>query len=346
MNILNGSRILITGGTGSLGTALVKRLLSGKNGKPDSITVFSRDELKQSEMRAQIPDGRLHFIIGDVRDRMAIELALPGTDILFNAAAMKRVETCERNPAEAIKTNCLGSINITETIQKYRLPVHTVIGVSSDKGCHPQNNYGASKLLQERILLAANFDNPNTRYIAVCYGNVLASRGSVIPIFQEQVSKGGPVTVRNPDMTRFLITLDEAVDTLMAALFTAKRGEVYIPIIPSASVGDIADVIIGNKNIPIQITGAGPGEKLHETLITEEDAPKVERRNGFYVVTDKYQSEPILTGEYSSKDYLLTKAQLRDLFIDKGYVENEEISHTWRERDARLDAAKVSVSAE
>jgi UDP-glucose 4-epimerase len=323
MNILDGSKVLITGGTGSLGQELTRRLLSGRDGIPDSITIYSRDELKQSEMKTAMPSKKLKFVIGDVRDRDRVELALQGIDIIFNAAAMKRVETCQRFPSESIKTNLIGTINIVETIQKYRLPVHTVIGVSSDKGCHPVNIYGSTKFLQEQILLAANQDIPGTRFIAVCYGNVLASRGSVIPIFQEQITSGGPVTVRDPEMTRFLISLDQAVDTLMAALYYAQPGEIYIPIIPSATVGDIASVLINGRDIKIKVTGRGVGEKMDETLITSEDAPRVVLSNGYYVVTGKIQPRMVLETEYNSRDYLLSRGELKKLFISKGYIKGE-----------------------
>ena len=320
MNQLSNKRILITGGTGSLGTALVQRLLSGKDGSPDCITVFSRDELKQSQLKALHPDKRLKFIIGDVRDRHSIELALQNVDILFNTAAMKRVETCQRFPAEAIKTNLLGTINIVETIQKYNLPVQTVVGVSSDKGCHPVNNYGATKFLQEKILLAANEDCPHTRFVSVCYGNVMASRGSVIPIFQNQIREGKPVTINDPNMTRFLISLDKAVDTLLAALNTANRGDVYVPVILSATIGDIADVLIDGRDIEKVIVGRGSGEKIHEVLIAEEEASQVVMRDGYFVVTPWVQANPAISEEYNSKNYLIGKEQLRQLFSKLGLM--------------------------
>jgi FlaA1/EpsC-like NDP-sugar epimerase len=325
MSKLDGARILITGGTGSLGTALTERLLSDTVSRPESITVFSRDELKQSEMRSKYRDKRLKFIIGDVRDLQRMEITLQGVDILFNTAAMKRVETCQRFPSEAVKTNLLGTINIVETIQKYRLPIHTVVGVSSDKGCHPFNIYGASKFLQEQIMLAANEDCPSTRFVAVCYGNVLASRGSVIPIFMEQIANNMPLTVRDPNMTRFLITLHKAVDTLLEALNHGNRGEIYVPIIPSASVGDIAAVLIDGRDIQVIYTGKGAGEKMHETLITEEDAPKVCMRDGYYVVTNEVQSPPTLMGEYISSDWLLSRDELRELFYEKGLLKRRSL---------------------
>ena len=320
MNQLKGKRILITGGTGSLGTALVKRLLSGVAEEPACIVIFSRDELKQAQLKAQYRDKRLKFILGDVRDRCSIELALQNIDVLFNTAAMKRVETCQRFPAEAIKTNCLGTINIVEAIQKYNLPVETVVGVSSDKGCHPVNNYGATKLLQERILIVANEDCPQTRFVSVCYGNVMASRGSVIPIFQDLIKAGKPLTIPDPNMTRFLISLDKAVDTLLEALNYANRGEIYIPIISSATIGNIADVLIDGRDIEKVVVGKGAGEKMDEILIAEEEASQVVLRDGYYVVTPEMQKEPAISGEYNSRDYLIDKVQLRELFSKLGLL--------------------------
>ena len=318
MKEIEGKRILITGGTGSLGTALVERLLLGN---PKSVTVFSRDELKQSQLHTKFPDKRLKFIIGNVRDRNVIELALRNIDIVFNAAAMKRVETCEIFPAEAIKTNCLGTINIVETIQKYNLPIETVVGVSSDKGCHPVNIYGATKMLQEKILLAANADTPQTRFVAVCYGNVMASRGSVIPIFQELINSGKPITIHDPAMTRFLISLEQAVDTLLAALEYANRGEIYVPLIPAATVGDIASVLIGEKDIEQIIIGKGAGEKTHEVLINEVEVMRTMKRGDYYVVSPEVQASPAIDREYVSCDYLISKSELKELFKGHGFIE-------------------------
>jgi FlaA1/EpsC-like NDP-sugar epimerase len=317
---IDGERILITGGTGSLGTHLTGRLLSGWNGEPKSVTIFSRDELKQSEMRAAFPDKRLRFVIGDVKDRGSIELALMNVDIVFNTAAMKRVEVCQRWPAEAIKTNCLGTINIIEAIQKYSLPIKTVVGVSSDKGVKPVNIYGTTKFLQEQIILAANEDLPNTRLVSVCYGNVVASRGSVVPLFQAQIKAGGPVTVRDLGMTRFLISLDQAVDTLLDALEFANRGEIYVPIIPAARVVDIATVLIGDKSVAIQVTQKGVGEKMDEVLISEEDACRTIYRSGYYVVTNEIQRTPAILKDYISKDNLLSVTELKELFIQQGII--------------------------
>ena len=319
MNKLSGNRILITGGTGSLGTALVRRLLEREVDSPACVTVFSRDELKQSQLRAQFPDDRLRFVIGDVRDYRAVELVLRSHDVVIEAAAMKRIEVCQRFPSEAIKTNCLGTINIVEAIREHNLPV-TVLGVGSDKGCYPVNTYGKTKSLQEDILLAANNDSLQ-RFVAVRYGNVMASRGSVILIFLEQIKEGKPLTIRDPNMTRFLISLDQAVDTILAAYAFAKGGEVYVPMVPSATVGDIADVLIDGREIEKVYTGAIPGEKMHELLITEDELSKVILRDNYFVVTPEVQKKAGLLKEYNSKNHLLDKVRLKELFSGIGVVE-------------------------
>ncbi len=186
--MLDGKRILITGGTGSLGTALVQRLLTGEVGMSHSITVYSRDEAKQHGMRLKYLHDNLHFMLGDVRDYQRLRMALHDIDVVFNTAALKHVDTCQNNPAEAIKTNIIGTLNLVTAIQDFQLSIETVVGVSSDKGVHPVNIYGATKFLQEALTLHANVDCPNTRFVSVCYGNVMASRGSVIPVFQGQIS--------------------------------------------------------------------------------------------------------------------------------------------------------------
>lgn len=323
MNGLFGKRVLITGGTGSLGTALVKRLLSSKDGEPKTITVFSRDEAKQHDMRLAFPDKKLRFVIGDVRNYGAVCGVVMNADIVFHAAALKHVPSCEDNPYEAVLTNIIGPANIVRAIRDMKAPVETVIGVSSDKGVHPVNVYGATKFIQERLLLKANVDCPNTRFVCVCYGNVMGSRGSVIPVWQKQIADGEPVTITNPNMTRFLISLDQAVDTLLAALDWGKRAEVYIPIIPSACLGDIAKVLIGSSLVNVEYIGRRPGEKMHEVLITEEETERVVKRDNYYVVTTEIQEQPGLTQEYNSRDWLIGREELEVLFGQCGLLPSQ-----------------------
>ena len=236
MNALEGQRILVTGGTGSLGQTLVKRLLSGELGKPAKITVFSRDEAKQHYMRLEFmhrtaatddviyqnSQDLLNFRIGDVRDYSALLAALRDADVVFHAAALKQVPSCEYFPFEAVQTNIIGAANLVRAIRENDLAVEKVIGISTDKACKPINVMGMTKALQERVLIEANRDCPRTSFMCVRYGNVIASRGSIVPLFVEQVRNDQPLTVTLPEMTRFLLSLDRAVDTVFAALTNGK----------------------------------------------------------------------------------------------------------------------------
>lgn len=261
---LDNKRILITGGTGSLGQTLVKRLLKCENGRPASVTVFSRDEAKQHYMRLSYlhrehatdeviyenSQKMLQFSIGDVRDYSSILRALRNSDIVFNAAALKQVPTCEYYPFEAVQTNVNGAQNIVRAIRENNLPVEAVVGISTDKACKPVNVMGLTKALQERIFLEANRDNPDTKFVCVRYGNVIASRGSIVPLFVEQIGKGGPVTITLEEMTRFMLSLERAVDTVLAALTEGRAGETYIPQVPAAKVTDIARALMPDGREP------------------------------------------------------------------------------------------------
>jgi UDP-glucose 4-epimerase len=295
---LEGLRLLITGGTGSFGQRLVKRLLSGEMGNPAAVIVFSRDEAKQHAMRLDyhhkvaVTDEivyrnfqqLLQFRIGDVRDYHSLASVLPDADVVFNAAAMKQVPTCEYFPYEAVRTNIDGAENIVRVIQELRLPVRTVIGISTDKACKPVSVMGMTKSIQERIFTQANIRAPQTRFVCVRYGNVLASRGSVIPLFHEQIRSGGPVTVTTDAMTRFLISLDEAVDTVFAAVLSGRPGEVFVPRAPSALIKHVAQALIGPRQIRLTITGIRPGEKIHEIMVTEEEAFRTYAVDRWYAI--------------------------------------------------------------
>lgn len=332
MSFLDGKRILITGGTGSLGKTLLKRILAGEAGTPSKIIIFSRDEAKQHQMRLEYQNKKVatdeiifhnfeefvEFYIGDVRDFHSIAAVLKKVDVVFNAAALKQVPTCEYFPNEAIMTNILGPENIIRAIREHELPIDTVVGISTDKACKPVNVMGMTKALQERLFIQANYSCPQTRFICVRYGNVLASRGSVIPLFHEQISFGGPLTITTSDMTRFLLSLNQAVSIVFAAVSEANKGETYIPRMPSARVMDIAELLIGNKGIKIVITGIRPGEKIHEILISEEECHRTVERGQYYAIKPilpelmSNASEPIaLQGEYSSGDNLMGKEELR-----------------------------------
>jgi len=332
--ILDGKRILVTGGTGSLGQKLVKRLLAGEMGKPAKVTVFSRDEAKQHQMRLDFLHRKaatdeiiyensqqiLSFRIGDVRDFASLTSALYDADVVFNAAAMKQVPTCEYAPFEAVQTNVIGAYNIIRAIRENRLDIETVVGISTDKACKPINVMGMTKALQERIFIEANRDLPQTRFICVRYGNVIASRGSIVPLFIEQIRNGGPVTITLPEMTRFLLSLDRAVDTVFAAVRDANRGETYVPQVPSARVVDIAKALMGDREVDIKFIGIRPGEKIHEIMISEEEVYRTIERNGYYVILPilpelrlEKSIKPALSAEYSSQHNNLPIEKIMEL---------------------------------
>lgn len=332
--MLDNKRILVTGGTGSLGQILVRRLLNGELGQPRKIIVFSRDEAKQHTMRIEYMQRRsatdeiiyrnfeqlLEFRIGDVRDFHSMSAVLRDADVVFNAAALKQVPTCEYYPFEAVQTNVGGPENIVRAIREHRLPIDTVVGISTDKACKPVNVMGMTKALQERVFVRANLDCPDTRFICVRYGNVLASRGSVIPLFHEQIRNGGPITITTPEMTRFLLSLNEAVDTIFAALREARRGDTYIPRVPSARMVDIAATFIGELPIKMVFTGIRPGEKVHEILVSEEERFRTIERGNYYVILPilpelRVSSEAIkpLEDEYSSAHHVMDISTLKAL---------------------------------
>jgi len=329
--ILEGKRILITGGTGSLGKVLTRRILSGEVGRPAKVIIFSRDEAKQHFIRMEYENRAaatdeiiyrnfqrlLEFRIGDVRDYGSVASALRDADIVVNAAAMKQVPTCEYFPHEAFRTNVGGAENIVHAIQEHTLPVETVVGVSTDKACKPVNVMGMTKALQERVFIQGNMRCPGTRFVCTRYGNVLASRGSVIPLFHDQIRSGGPVTITTPDMTRFLLTLDDAVDIIFAAIAEARHGETFVPRVPSARIADVAAVLIGDRPIRQMITGIRPGEKIHEILVSDEEAYRTVTRGNWYAIRPMLpevangdgvidENGEFLQGAYSSDDCVMT----------------------------------------
>lgn len=338
---------MITGGTGSLGKTLVRRLLGGEMGWPSKIIVFSRDEAKQFFMRLDFQKLRaatddvvyrdfeqvLEFRIGDVRDFASISSAMRTADVVINAAAMKQVPTCEYFPFEAVRTNIDGPENIVRAIEEHTLLVETVVGVSTDKACKPVNTMGMTKALQERIFIQANMRCPGTRFVCVRYGNVLASRGSVIPFFHDQIRRGGPVTITTSDMTRFLLSLDEAVDTVFEAIRIGAPGETFVPRAPSARVVDIATALIGKRPIEQVVTGIRPGEKVHEILVSEEEATRTVDRGRWYAiqpmlpeVRGRAEMSGCRSSEYSSMEDVMTLEQTKVLLTDNDLLLPEDTS--------------------
>ncbi len=339
-----GKHILITGGTGSLGQVLTQRLLGGQHGKTASITIFSRDEAKQHHMRLALHNlevasediiykessENLHFRIGDVRDFSSIAEALQGKDIVFNAAALKQVPTCEYYPSEAVKTNIGGPINLTSAIEMMKLPVEAVIGISTDKACKPVNTMGMTKAIQERVFIGANLRSLDTRFVCARYGNVLASRGSVIPLFHRQIKEGGPVTLTVPEMTRFLLSLEQAVDTIIAAYCHGEPGDTFIPRVPAANMLDLAKALIGDRDIEIDVIGIRPGEKIHEILVAVDEAHRTIEKQNYYVIRPalpelrKEQITPALSNEYSSASAVVPPEGVARILADNGLrIEDE-----------------------
>jgi len=344
--IFKEKRILITGGTGSLGQKLVSRILTGELGVPSKIRIFSRDEVKQHQMRLdwkqkfaatdeiiyRDPNDILEFQIGDIRDFHSVQGALKDIDIVINAAAMKQVPTCEYFPFEAVQTNIHGANNIVTAIAGNGFEVETVVGVSTDKACKPVNVMGMTKSIQERIFIEWNLKSTQTRFICTRYGNVLASRGSAIPLFNEQIKRGGPVTITMPEMTRFLMSLDRAIDTIFAAIRNAKRGETYIPKVPSARIADVVDVMIGSKKIEIKYISIRPGEKIHEVLISEEECHRTIDRGDYFAIQpilpelrSYEENTSYLTKEYTSADNLMSKDAICDLLKKNGLLLEREV---------------------
>ncbi|HRF95288.1 MAG TPA: polysaccharide biosynthesis protein [Aggregatilineales bacterium] len=336
MTVLTNKRILITGATGSFGQVVVKRLLSGEMGQPASITVFSRDEAKQHYMRLSYINKEaatdeviyqnfqrlLRFRIGDIRDYNSVLEAVRDTDVVIHAAALKQVPICEYFPSQAIMTNINGPENLVRAVRSNETHVETLVALSTDKACKPINVMGMTKAVMERIIIEGNM-NTNTRLIAVRYGNVIASRGSVVPLFLDQIANGGPVTLTDPNMTRFLLSLNKAVDTVFSALQGAKRGEIYIPQVPAAKMTALAEALIDGRNIAIKETGIRPGEKIHEILVSDEEAYRTTERDGYYVIRpmlpellDTPLGTPALAGEYSSSDTTLDVAGLKALLAE------------------------------
>jgi UDP-N-acetylglucosamine 4,6-dehydratase len=319
--MFDGSSILITGGTGSFGKAFLNRILIEHD--PARVAVFSRDELKQYEMKMTLGDDpRVRFFIGDIRDRERLEMALHGVDYVVHAAALKQVDTAEYNPMEYVKTNILGSENVMTAA--IAAGVKKVVALSTDKASSPVNLYGATKLTADKLFVSGNHYSyaRGTRFAVVRYGNVVGSRGSVIPFFRRLAEEGKPLPITDVRMTRFWITLEQAIDFVLAAFESMDGGELYVPRIPSMRVTDLAEAIAPGSEI-VEV-GFRPGEKLHEEMISEEDARRTIRQADRYVVAPTLaewtfrapEGEPVEEGfSYSSdtNDEWLSVKQLREL---------------------------------
>lgn len=305
--VLTHKSILITGGTGSFGRAFIRRALALN---PKKIIVFSRDEWKQWEMQREFNDPRLRFFLGDVRDRDRLVRAFDEVDIVIHAAALKQVPAAEYNPSEFIKTNVDGAMHVIDAA--INCSVKKVIALSTDKAVNPVNLYGATKLCSDKLFLAAKSyvgKKGHPTFAIVRYGNVLGSRGSAIPLWKNLASKNLPIPITDERMTRFWITLDQAVNTVLTALQEMEGGEIFVPKIPSTRIVDLAKAIA--PNTPQEITGIRPGEKLHELLISSEEASKTLETPTQYIVGRKSNLSADFV--YASNNNTLSPKEIEEL---------------------------------
>jgi UDP-N-acetylglucosamine 4,6-dehydratase (inverting) len=283
MDVFKNKIILLIGGTGSFGNKFTEMTL--KEHEPKVIRIFSRGEKKQLDMMTRLNDDRLRFFIGDVRDRNRLHRAMIDVDIVIHAAALKQIPTCEYNPIEAVRTNIDGAINVIDIAIDDG--VDKVMAISSDKAVHPVNLYGATKMTAEKLFIQGNSysGESGTKFSCVRYGNVIGSRGSVIPLFLEQ-KKNGIITITDDKMTRFWITLEQGVNLVINSIDKMKGGEIFIPKIPSMKIIDLAEAIA--PNVKRMITGIRPGEKIHEILLTEDEAKHSKEFDDYFVIEPEH----------------------------------------------------------
>jgi len=327
--------LLITGGTGSFGNAVMERFLDSDI---KEIRIFSRDEKKQDDMRKAYKNDKLKFYLGDVRDLASVKNAMYGVDYIFHAAALKQVPSCEFFPLEAVKTNIIGTDNVLTAAIEYG--VEKVICLSTDKAAYPINAMGISKAMMEKVFVAKSktVSPDRTLICGTRYGNVMASRGSVIPLFIEQIKNGQPLTVTDPNMTRFLMSLEEAVELVVFAFENAEAGDIMVQKSPASTIGDLAQAIkeLFRVDNEIKIIGTRHGEKRYETLLTKEEYVKAEDLPGFYRVPadqrdlnyEKYFAEGdqklSSVEEYNSDNtQILSVEQIKEKLLELEYVQKE-----------------------
>lgn len=344
MSELSGSTVLITGGTGSFGSAVLDRMLPTDIGE---IRIFSRDEKKQDDMRhhyqALYPQhaGKLRFYIGDVRDKSSVKSAMHGVDYIFHAAALKQVPSCEFFPMEAVKTNVIGTDNVLSAAISTR--VQSVVCLSTDKAAYPVNAMGTSKAMMEKVIVARSRTIPpeHTRICCTRYGNVLCSRGSVVPLWVEQIKKGLPITITSAQMTRFIMTLDEAVDLVLFAFENGHSGDILVQKAPACTIGQLAQAVseLFSAQLPPRVIGIRHGEKMYETLLTNEESAKAVDLGDFYRVPsdnrdlnyDKFfvdgDAQRNMLSEFNSNNTTsLTVEQVKDVLLTLPYIQ-QELSH-------------------
>lgn len=332
--------LLLTGGTGSFGNAMLKGFL---NSELKEIRIFSRDEKKQEDMRIEYKNDKLNFVIGDVRDFNSINAAMNGVDFVFHAAALKQVPSCEFYPMQAVQTNILGAENVLESAARNN--VERVVVLSTDKAVYPINAMGISKAMMEKMAVAKARDrrvkNINAIYTATRYGNVMCSRGSIIPLFIKQIKEGKPLTITNPEMTRFMMSLDDSVELVMFAFTNGNPGDIFVQKSPGATIQVLAQALkeLFNATNEINIIGERHAEKMYETLCSKEEMSKAEDLGRFYRVPadfrdlnyTKYVQEDgpkLLDTEYNSDNTeRLNVEELKKLLLTLDYVQDELASH-------------------
>lgn len=327
--------LLITGGTGSFGNAVLDKFLNTDIGE---IRIFSRDEKKQDDMRHKYRSDKLKFYIGDVRDIESLDFAMRGVDYVFSAAALKQVPSCEFYPLESVKTNVYGTANTIDVAIKHN--IKKLIVLSTDKAVYPINAMGMSKAMMEKVMIAKsrNLNSSQTGLCGTRYGNVMASRGSVIPLFIEQIKNNKSLTITDPFMTRFMMSLVNAVDLVMFAFQNSDQGDIFVQKSPAATIGDLAEVLIDifNSKSNIKVIGTRHGEKLYESLLSKEEAAFAQDMGDYFRVPAdnrdlnyaKYFEEGTdritKAEEYNSHNtYRLSKDELKNLLLDLDYVKNE-----------------------
>ena len=331
--MLKNKTLLITGGTGSFGRAVLKRFLTTDI---KEIRIFSRDELKQDDMRKFYNNNILKFYIGDVRDIGSIDDAMRGVDYVFHAAALKQVQSCEFYPMQAVKTNVIGTENLLNSA--INAGVKKVIALSTDKAVYPINAMGISKAMMERVIVSKGRNIKDTMIACTRYGNVMASRGSVIPLFIDQVKNGKPITITDPSMTRFMMSLDQAVDLVLFAFENGQSGDIFVQKAPAATVELLANTmknILGAPNHEVKTIGTRHGEKLYETLLTKEEMVKaIDMENYYRIPADtrdlnysKFfeEGEEVITeaGEYHSHNtHRLNEKELTELLLDLKVIQD------------------------
>ena len=276
--------LLITGGTGSFGNAVLNRFI---NTDVKEIRIFSRDEKKQDDMRHQIQNPKVKFYIGDVRDKRSVDTAMVGVDYVFHAAALKQVPSCEFFPMQAVQTNVLGTDNVLDSAIQHK--IKNVVVLSTDKACYPINSMGISKALMEKVAIAKGRDLGENAITTICctrYGNVMASRGSVIPLWIEQIKSGKDITITDPNMTRFMMTLEDAVDLVLYAFQHGRNGDLFVQKSPAATLKILAQSLINlyESHAKIRVIGTRHGEKLYESLVTREEMAKAEEIDNYYKI--------------------------------------------------------------